>query len=154
VARQGLMFVVISILSAGLWGGQAQGGEDILLDQLAEMGLHCDPLTQLVVTCEVCRRPSTKECWTCGMKICDFCTLKRHWKACLSSCLPSPPFPSYFCDTVWTIKPLEYLPYTLSRTCGMKICHFCTGERPLEGTGACKGYDYVHHSCHKARFTL
>lgn len=35
---------------------------------------------QLVVTCEVCRRPATKECWTCGMHICEFCTLKRHWK--------------------------------------------------------------------------
>lgn len=58
---------------------QAKGGEDVLLQQLAELGLQCDPLTQLVVTCEVCRRPSTKECWTCGMKICDFCTLKRHW---------------------------------------------------------------------------
>ena len=58
-----------------------QGGEDILLKEFDGMGLHCDPLTQLVVTCEVCRRPSNKECWTCGMKICDFCTLKRHWKA-------------------------------------------------------------------------
>jgi hypothetical protein len=38
------------------------------------------PALQLVVTCEVCRRPATKECWTCGMQICEFCTLKRHWK--------------------------------------------------------------------------
>ena len=59
---------------------QAQGGEGILLEELEELGLHCDPLTQLVVTCEVCRRPSTKQCWTCGMDICSFCTLKRHWK--------------------------------------------------------------------------
>ena len=44
------------------------------------LGLHCEARTQLVVLCEVCQRPSTKECWTCGMKICDFCTLKRHWK--------------------------------------------------------------------------
>lgn len=56
------------------------GGEDKLLDEFENLGLHCNPLTQLVITCEVCRRPSTKECWTCGMKICDFCTLKRHWK--------------------------------------------------------------------------
>ncbi|KAK9831834.1 hypothetical protein WJX81_000048 [Elliptochloris bilobata] len=60
--------------------GRAEGGEGMLLDELRESGVHCDPLTQLVVTCEVCRRPSNKECWTCGMKICDFCTLKRHWK--------------------------------------------------------------------------
>lgn len=32
------------------------------------------------MTCEVCRRPATKQCWTCGMSICEFCTLKRHWK--------------------------------------------------------------------------
>ena len=59
---------------------RAEGGEGILLDEFERMGISCDPLTQLVITCEVCRRPSTKECWTCGMKICDFCGLKRHWK--------------------------------------------------------------------------
>lgn len=66
---------------------QSKGGEDVLLDEYEGLGLHCDPQTQLVVTCEVCRRPATKECWTCGMQICEFCTLKRHWKvrACLSS---------------------------------------------------------------------
>jgi HSP20 family molecular chaperone IbpA len=58
----------------------AQGGEDILLDEFDSLGLSCDPHTQLVVTCEVCRRPATKECWTCKMMICEFCTLKRHWK--------------------------------------------------------------------------
>ena len=58
----------------------AQGGEDVLLDEFENLGLACDPATQLVVTCEVCRRPATKECWTCKMKICEFCTLKRHWK--------------------------------------------------------------------------
>ncbi|KAL4442949.1 hypothetical protein ABPG77_008440 [Micractinium sp. CCAP 211/92] len=61
-------------------GGVGLGGEDILLDEFENLGLHCDPATQLVVTCEVCRRPATKECWTCGMQICEFCTLKRHWK--------------------------------------------------------------------------
>ncbi|KAK9853604.1 hypothetical protein WJX84_007036 [Apatococcus fuscideae] len=60
--------------------GRAEGGEGVLLDDFANMGIHCDPATQLVVTCEVCRRPSNRECWTCGMKICEFCTLKRHWK--------------------------------------------------------------------------
>lgn len=61
-------------------GGMGQGGEDILLDEFDSLGLKCDPNTQLVVTCEVCRRPATKECWTCKMMICEFCTLKRHWK--------------------------------------------------------------------------
>ena len=61
---------------------QAPGGEDLLLDEFEGLGLHCEPSTQLVVTCEVCGRPSTKDCWTCGMRICDFCTLKRHWKVC------------------------------------------------------------------------
>lgn len=60
--------------------GQPLGGEDVLLDEFETLGLHCDPATQLVVTCEVCRRPATKECWTCGMPICEFCTLKRHWR--------------------------------------------------------------------------
>lgn len=32
--------------------GQAEGGEGILLDQLAAQGLHCDSGTQLVVVCE------------------------------------------------------------------------------------------------------
>ena len=52
----------------------------MLLDEFEGLGLHCEARTQLVVLCEVCMRPATKECWTCGMKICDFCTLKRHWK--------------------------------------------------------------------------
>ena len=52
----------------------------MLLDEFEGLGLHCEAQTQLVVICEVCGRPSTKECWTCGMKICGFCTLKRHWK--------------------------------------------------------------------------
>ena len=34
---------------------QAEGGEDVLLNELAGSGVVCDPLTQLVVTCEVCR---------------------------------------------------------------------------------------------------
>lgn len=59
--------------------GAALGGEDILLDEFESLGMHCDPATQLVVTCEVCRRPATKQCWTCSMHICEFCTLKRHW---------------------------------------------------------------------------
>jgi HSP20 family molecular chaperone IbpA len=60
--------------------GVPLGGEDILLDEFEGLGLKCDPSTQLVVTCEVCRRPATKKCWTCSMEICEFCTLKRHWK--------------------------------------------------------------------------
>ena len=56
-----------------------------MLDEFEGLGLHCEPSTQLVVTCEVCGRPSTKDCWTCGMRICDFCTLKRHWKVCALS---------------------------------------------------------------------
>lgn len=65
---------------------QAEGGEGVLLDDFANMGIRCDPATQLVITCEVCRRPSNRECWTCGMKICEFCTLKRHWKVSKLSC--------------------------------------------------------------------
>ena len=59
---------------------QMHGGEGALLDELELGGMVCDPMTQLVVLCEVCGRPSTKECWTCKMPICSFCTLKRHWK--------------------------------------------------------------------------
>ena len=60
--------------------GVPLGGEDILLDEFEHLGLKCNPATQLVITCEVCRRPATKKCWTCAMDICEFCTLKRHWK--------------------------------------------------------------------------
>lgn len=60
------------------------GGEDLMLDEfekkLCSDGLEVDPRTQLVVVCEVCSRPATTQCWTCGMHICEFCTLKRHWK--------------------------------------------------------------------------
>lgn len=52
----------------------------MLLNHLEQIGVHCDPRTQLVVTCEVCRRPATKECWVCTMKICEFCSMVRHWK--------------------------------------------------------------------------
>jgi hypothetical protein len=58
----------------------AQGGEGALLDEFSARGLAVDPACQLVVTCEVCRRPATKRCWTCAMDICEFCTLKRHWR--------------------------------------------------------------------------
>ena len=32
---------------------QPLGGEDILLDEFENLGLRCNPATQLVVTCEV-----------------------------------------------------------------------------------------------------
>jgi len=59
---------------------RAPGGHGLMLDEFERQGLSVDPATQLVLTCEVCRRPSTCQCWTCGMRICEFCTLKRHWK--------------------------------------------------------------------------
>lgn len=55
--------------------------EAVLLQQLLRnCGSSIDPYKQLCVTCEVCRRPATKECWTCRMAICDFCTRRQHWK--------------------------------------------------------------------------
>lgn len=59
---------------------RARGGEDVLLDDLERLGLKLDPGSQLVVLCEVCGRPSNKECFACGLKFCDFCTRKLHWK--------------------------------------------------------------------------
>jgi len=64
--------------------GRFDGGEDLMLDEFEKKmtldGLEVDPYTQLVVVCEVCGRPATTQCWTCKMNICEFCTLKRHWK--------------------------------------------------------------------------
>eukprot|EP00958_Prasinococcus_capsulatus_P015003 scaffold1590_cov417-Prasinococcus_capsulatus_cf.AAC.8 len=60
---------------------RTEGGEDIILDEFDR--LHpdgVDAATQLVLTCEVCMRPANKVCWVCKMNICDFCTVKRHWK--------------------------------------------------------------------------
>ena len=57
-----------------------------MLDELARLGLHCEASTQLVVVCEVCGRPSTKECYVCELRFCDFCTRKQHWK------VPAPQF--------------------------------------------------------------
>ncbi|WIA39722.1 hypothetical protein OEZ86_005784 [Tetradesmus obliquus] len=59
--------------------------EALLLQQLLRAaagagGAVVDPAVQLCITCEVCRRPATKECWTCRMAICDFCTRRQHWK--------------------------------------------------------------------------
>jgi len=58
---------------------RAVGGEDLLLDDIARLGLETDASTQLVVLCEVCGRPSTRVCM-CSMYYCDFCERKQHWK--------------------------------------------------------------------------
>ena len=59
---------------------RARGGEDAMLDDLERLGLSLDPGSQLVVLCEVCGRPSNKTCFACGIKFCDFCTRKLHWR--------------------------------------------------------------------------
>jgi hypothetical protein len=58
---------------------RAAGGEDLLLDDIARLGLETDASTQLVVLCEVCGRPSTRIC-ICSLYYCDFCERKQHWK--------------------------------------------------------------------------
>ena len=58
---------------------RAAGGEDLLLDDIARLGLETDASTQLVVLCEVCGRPSTRMCM-CSLYYCDFCERKQHWK--------------------------------------------------------------------------
>jgi hypothetical protein len=57
------------------------GGEDALLDDIERLGLEnvCGA-TQLVTLCEVCGRPSTRECYACTALFCDFCERKMHWK--------------------------------------------------------------------------
>lgn len=59
---------------------RAAGGEDIILDEFERKGIKCDPMCQLVLVCEVCGRPSNKECYVCTARFCDFCERKRHWK--------------------------------------------------------------------------
>ena len=59
---------------------RARGGEDAMLDDLERLGLSLDPGSQLVVLCEVCGRPSNKTCFACGIRFCDFCTRKMHWR--------------------------------------------------------------------------
>ena len=59
---------------------KVEGGEDILLDEFDRRFGNVDAYTQLVLVCEVCRRPSNRECAICGMKMCDFCGRKQHWK--------------------------------------------------------------------------
>ena len=60
---------------------KGEGGEDLLLDEFDKrFDGGVDAATQLVVVCEVCRRPSNRRCAICGMAMCDFCGLKRHWK--------------------------------------------------------------------------
>jgi hypothetical protein len=62
----------------------SHGGEDILIAELEALGLRCDPLTQLVVLCELCHRPASRACEACSMQICAFCTRRQHYKACLN----------------------------------------------------------------------
>ena len=60
---------------------RAPGGEDSLLDDIERLGLeNVCAATQLVTLCEVCGRPSTKECFVCTALFCDFCERKQHWK--------------------------------------------------------------------------
>ncbi|GLC41262.1 hypothetical protein PLESTB_001081600 [Pleodorina starrii] len=35
---------------------------------------------QLVVTCELCGRPATRDCSVCGMPFCSFCARRQHWR--------------------------------------------------------------------------
>lgn len=112
----------------------------MLLDELRASGVRCDPLTQLVVTCEVCRRPSNKECWTCGMRICDFCTLKRHWKAppCAAPdraalCLPTQSVarPRRACSSANQAQTAQHVPKVLCRkqTCFCVLQQSCCRRR-------------------------
>lgn len=60
---------------------RAPGGEDALLDDMERLGLeNVCAATQLVALCEICGRPSTKECYACTALFCDFCERKMHWK--------------------------------------------------------------------------
>jgi hypothetical protein len=59
---------------------RANGGEGVLLDDLERLGMQIDGGTQLVALCEVCGRPSTKLCYACTARYCDFCSRKLHWK--------------------------------------------------------------------------
>lgn len=59
---------------------RARGGEGVLLDDLERLGVHIDGGAQLVALCEVCGRPSTKLCYACDCRYCDFCSRKLHWK--------------------------------------------------------------------------
>jgi len=38
-----------------------------------------DPLRQLAVLCELCPRPSSRACWTCGARLCAFCSRRPHY---------------------------------------------------------------------------
>ncbi|KAL6755817.1 hypothetical protein V8C86DRAFT_1811078 [Haematococcus lacustris] len=67
--------------AAGAEPGQVAGQcEALLLEVLHSRGVVCDAATQLVVTCEVCRRPATQRCWTCSADICEFCVRTPHAK--------------------------------------------------------------------------
>ncbi|GAX76440.1 hypothetical protein CEUSTIGMA_g3885.t1 [Chlamydomonas eustigma] len=59
---------------------EERGGEAALLAELDSKGVVCDSKTQLVVTCEVCRRPATITCWVCTAAICTYCIRRQHFK--------------------------------------------------------------------------
>ena len=61
---------------------RAVGGEDLLLDDIARLGLETDASTQLVVLCEVCGRPSTRVC-VCARIIAIFANGSNTGKASL-----------------------------------------------------------------------
>ena len=39
-----------------------------LLDELERLGLAVEPGSQLVCVCELCGRPSTKDCFVCTLR--------------------------------------------------------------------------------------
>ncbi|GIL50768.1 hypothetical protein Vafri_6909 [Volvox africanus] len=68
---------------------RSSGGEAALLAELQERCAAAAggckegavvPSCQLVVTCELCGRPATRDCSVCGMPFCSFCARRQHWR--------------------------------------------------------------------------
>jgi len=54
------------------------GGEELMVEELDRLGVEVDSSSQLLVLCEVCGRPSTRECYACNCPFCSFCSRKMH----------------------------------------------------------------------------
>ncbi|KXZ42769.1 hypothetical protein GPECTOR_119g400 [Gonium pectorale] len=60
---------------------RSKGGEDALLAEvLLRSAGAVVPASQLVVTCELCGRPATRDCSVCSMPFCSFCARRQHWR--------------------------------------------------------------------------
>jgi hypothetical protein len=60
-------------------GGVAAQPQQPQQHQPLTAAFSLDPSRQLALLCELCPRPSSRTCWTCGAALCAFCSRRPHY---------------------------------------------------------------------------